>query len=60
MDWTKWITAGLLLMMIIYIFPRAKYMMKNSPKGSSHDWMGFAFVIGMVTLFIVFLIMIVR
>ncbi|MEJ2181319.1 MAG: hypothetical protein P8Y28_13020 [Gammaproteobacteria bacterium] len=60
MDWTKWITAGLLLMMIIYIFPRAKYMMKNSPKGSSQDWMGFAFVIGMVTLFIVFLIMIVR
>ena len=60
MDWTKWITAGLLLMMIIYIFPRAKYMMKNSPKGSSKDWMGFAFVIGMVTLFIVFLIMIVR
>ena len=60
MDWTKWITAGLLLMMIIYIFPRAKYMLKNSPKGSSQDWMGFAFVIGMVTLFIVFLIMIVR
>ena len=60
MVWTKWITAGLLLMMIIYIFPRAKYMMKNSPKGSSQDWMGFAFVIGMVTLFIVFLIMIVR
>ena len=60
MDWTKWITACLLLMMIIYIFPRAKYMMKNSPKGSSQDWMGFAFVIGMVTLFIVFLIMIVR
>ena len=60
MDWTKWITAGLLLMMIIYISPRAKYMMKNSPKGSSQDWMGFAFVIGMVTLFIVFLIMIVR
>lgn len=60
MDWAKWITAGLLLMMIIYIFPRAKYMMKKSPKGSSQDWMGFAFVIGMVTLFIVFLIMIVR
>jgi len=60
MDWTKWITAGLLLMMIIYIFPRAKYMMKNSPKGNSQDWMGFVFVIGIITLFIVFLIMIVR
>ncbi len=60
MDWTKWVTAGLILMMIILIFPRAKHMMKNSPKGSSQDWMGFAFVVGMVTLFIVFLIMIVR
>lgn len=60
MDWTKWITAGLLLMMIIYIFPRAKHMLANSPKGSNQDWMGFAFVIGIVTLFIIFLIMMVR
>ena len=60
MDWTKWITAALLLMMIIYIFPRAKHMLKNSPKGKNHEWMGFAAIIGVVTLFIVFLIMSVR
>ena len=60
MDWTKWITAGLLVMMIIYIFPRAKQMLSNSPKGSNQDWMGFAFVIGLVTLFVIFLIMMVR
>ena len=60
MDWTKWVTAGLLLMMIIYLFPRAKHMLQNSPKGSSQDWMGFALVIGGVALFLVFLIMLVR
>ena len=60
MDWYKWISAALLLMMIIYIFPRAKYMLQNSPKGKSHEWMGFAAIIGVVTLFIVFLIMSVR
>jgi cytosine/uracil/thiamine/allantoin permease len=60
MDWYKWISAALLLMMIIYIFPRAKHMLKNSPKGETHEWMGFAAIIGVVTLFIVFLIMSVR
>ena len=60
MDWTKWITAGLLLMMLIFLFPRAKYMLQNSPKGSSSDWTGFLFLIGLVTLFIVFLVMLVR
>jgi len=47
-------------MMIIYIFPRAKYMLKNSPKGKTQEWMGFAAIIGVITLFIVFLIMTVR
>lgn len=60
MDWMKWITAALLLMMIIYIFPRAKYMLQNSPKGKSHEWAGFAMIIGVVVLFIIFLIMSVR
>lgn len=60
MDWMKWVTAALLLMMIIYIFPRAKHMLKNSPKGESHQWMNFGLIIGVVVLFIVFLIMSVR
>lgn len=60
MDWYKWISAALLLMMIIYIFPRAKYMLQNSPKGKTQEWMGFAAIIGVITLFIVFLIISVR
>jgi len=60
MDWAKWITAGLLLMMIVYLFPRAKHMLQNSPKGSTQDWTGFAMVLGFVALFIVILVMLVR
>jgi len=60
MEWGKWITAGLLLMMVIYLFPRAKYMLQNSPKGSQQDWMTFVLLIGGVALFIVFLVMLVR
>lgn len=60
MDWSKWITAGLLLMMVVYIFPRAKYMLKASPKGSSQDWMGFTVIIIAIALFIGLLILMVR
>lgn len=60
MDWMKWVSAGILLLMLIYLFPRAKYMLQNSPKGSSSQWANFLFVIGAVTLFIILLIMMVR
>ncbi|MGD8570039.1 MAG: hypothetical protein PVJ39_18275 [Gammaproteobacteria bacterium] len=60
MEWAKWISAGILLMMLIFLFPRAKYMLQNSPKGSSSEWMNFMFLIGAVTLFIVLLVMMVR
>ena len=56
MDWTKWITAGLLVMMAVYLFPRAKHMLKESPKGSSSDWQGFVLVIIVVALFVVLLV----
>ncbi len=60
MDWTKILTAVLLIAMMVYLFPRAKHMLKNSPKGSSDDWKGFIIPIVMVVLFIIFLIMSVR
>lgn len=52
MDWMKWVTAGLLLMMIIFLFPRAKQMLQNSPKGSSSDWQMFAIIVVVIGLFI--------
>ena len=53
--WMKWVTAGLMIMMVIYIFPRAKHMLKESPKGSSNDWMGFLLIIAVIAGFIVLL-----
>ena len=57
MDWTKIGTALLLGAMLIFIFPRMREAVKNSPKGTSQDWMGFIIplvaVIGFVILLIV-------
>ncbi|MBF0218443.1 MAG: hypothetical protein HQL49_02780 [Gammaproteobacteria bacterium] len=36
--WMKVGSALLLGAMIIYLWPRAKIMMQESPKGSSDDW----------------------
>ncbi len=37
MDWTKLFSALLIIAMIVFLFPRAKEMLKNSPKASSND-----------------------
>ena len=56
MDWMKIVAAMALIMFIIYLFPRARHMMDNSPKGSSSDWIGFVVPILVIVLFIMFLI----
>ena len=56
MDWMKIVAAMALIMFIVYLFPRARHMMENSPKGSSSDWMGFVIPILVIVLFIMFLI----
>ena len=60
MGWEKWVTAGILLAMAIFLFPRAKHMMKESPKGSSSEWRSFLLLIGGVALFIVLLVLMVK
>ena len=37
MDWTKIFSAILIIAMIVYLLPRAKEMLKNTPKASSND-----------------------
>ncbi len=37
MDWMKIFSALLLVLMIVFLFPRAKEMLKNSPKASNND-----------------------
>lgn len=52
--WMKILSAVLIVMMLVFIWPRARQMLKESPKGSSQDWMSamipLAAVIGFVIL----------
>jgi hypothetical protein len=56
MDWIKIGSALFMLAMIVYLFPRAKQAIQNSPKGSMQDWMGYILPMAAVVLFIVLLI----
>lgn len=60
MDWTNIIYALVLGAMIFFIWPNAKHMLKNSPKGSGDDWKGFLIPMAAVVLFIVLLVMMTR
>ncbi|OOZ40707.1 hypothetical protein BOW53_06775 [Solemya pervernicosa gill symbiont] len=57
MDWLKIGSAILLVMMLFYLWPRASHMLKNSPKGSSKDWMGAIIPIALVIAFVFLLVM---
>lgn len=37
MDWMKIFSAILIVLMLVYLLPRAKDMIKNSPKASGND-----------------------
>ncbi len=57
--WMK-IGSGIILLAFFFmLLPRAKYMLENSPKGSSNDWMLAAMLLGGVALFIYILVKVV-
>lgn len=56
MDWMQIISALALVMFIVILFPAALDRMKNSPKGTSSDWMGFVVPMIVIVLFVMFLI----
>ena len=56
MDWLKIASVALLVAMFFVILPSAKRMVKESPKGTSSDRMGFVIPMVVVVLFIVLLI----
>jgi hypothetical protein len=56
MDWIKIASGIFLVAMFFMILPSAKRMVKESPKGSNSDWMGFIVPMAAVVLFIVFLV----
>lgn len=59
MDWMEIISALALLTFIIILFPAARDRIKNSPQGTSSDWMGFVIPIIVIALFVTFLVMLV-
>jgi len=56
MDWLKIGSAVLLIAMIVFIWPRMKHAVANSPKGSLNDWMGYIVPMAAVVGFIILLI----
>jgi hypothetical protein len=60
MDWLQIGSAALMVGMLVFIFPRVRHAMKNSPKGTSQDWMGFIIPLAAVIGFVILLIMSVR
>jgi len=56
MDWMKIISAIAMVLMILYLLPRAKQMMQMSAEAENKDWMGVLIPIAGVVLFIVFLV----
>ncbi len=57
--WMKIGMALLLGMMLLFLLPRAKEMIKNSPKGSSQEWMSALIPLALVAGFITLLVMMV-
>ncbi|MGM0592994.1 MAG: hypothetical protein ACQETD_00525 [Pseudomonadota bacterium] len=55
--WMKIGSAILLGGMLLYLWPRAKVMIKESPKGSAEDWKGVLIPLLLVAGFVVLLIM---
>jgi hypothetical protein len=52
-------SAVLLVVMLVILIPRARQMMKESPKGTPAQWMSFLFPIGLVVLFVLLLMQLV-
>ncbi len=55
--WMKIASAMLLGAMLLILWPRAKMMLKESPKGSADDWKGALIPLLLVAGFIILLIM---
>ncbi|HSS66791.1 MAG TPA: hypothetical protein VLS27_20350 [Gammaproteobacteria bacterium] len=57
--WMKIGSAILLVIMLIVIFPRARQMIAESPKGSAKEWLSALIPLGLVAAFVVLLVMMV-
>ena len=59
MDWTQILAAVFIAAMLVFLAPRAFRMMKESPEGSTSDWLSALIPIAVVGGFIALLVMMV-
>jgi hypothetical protein len=59
MDWMQILSALFLGAMLIFLFPRMKQAVQESPRGSAQDWMGFVVPALLVAGFVLFLMSVV-
>jgi hypothetical protein len=53
--WMKIASALLMGMMLVFLFPRAKQMLREGRKGSSQEWMSALIPLAMVVGFVILL-----
>ena len=56
MDWIKISSVVFLVLLLVFLLPRAKYMLKNSPKAEAGDWQAALLPLAGVVGFIVLLV----
>ncbi len=60
MDWLKITSALFMVAMLFMLYPSLKHATKNSPKGSTEDWLSAVKPILMVVAFVILLILLVQ
>lgn len=60
MDWIKVLSAVLILAMVVFLWPRAAQMMRESRKGSQAEWLNVAVILLIVVGFVALLMHFVR
>ena len=58
--WMKVVSAAMLVMMLVYLYPSAKHWFKHGPKAKKGDWSSALLPLALVVGFVVLLIMAVR
>ena len=56
MDWMQIISVLALAIFLVILFPATLERMRNSPKGTSSDWIGFIVLLIIIVLFVILLI----
>ncbi len=49
------LSALFMVMLLVFLWPNARRMIKESPKGSGKQWVDALIPIGLVVLFVIFL-----